>query len=193
MPKSETVWFEEIDRGLLKLFSNIQVPISGVLSPVYVDIKKSDEDFKVDVYPSISIYCSNYSFDKSRESTLREEITEIDTENNIGKLEEVPQPYKFTYKITLWSKLQSQMNYMSRMVSAIVGHFHNLEVFDVSGNPTTVFMELRNPISKSDILLDSERTFQHVYTYEIWTNIDERIQKDVPITSDTPVKANVNE
>ena len=192
MPKSETVWFEEVDRGLLKLFSSIQVPINGVLSPVYVDIKKSDEDFKVDVYPSISIYCSNYSFDKSRESTLREEITEIDTENNIGKLEEVPQPYKFTYKITLWSKLQSQMNYMSRMLSAIVGHFHNLEVFDVSGNSTTVFMELKNPITKSDILLDSERTFQHVYTYEIWTNIDERIQKDVPITNVTPVKVNVN-
>lgn len=187
MPKSETVWFEEVDRGLLELFKDIQVPVGGVLSPVYVDIKKSDEDFKVDVYPSISIYASTYSFDKSRESTLKEEITEIDTENNIGKLEEVPKPFKFTYKITLWSKLQTQMNYMSRMLNAKIGHFYNLEVNDVSGNPTTVFMELRNPIAKSDMLLDSERTFQQVYTYEVWVNIDERIQTEVHITGETPV------
>ena len=193
MPKSETVWFEEVDRGLLKLFSSLQIPVNGVLSPVYVDVKKSDEDFKVDVYPSISIYCSNYSFDKSRESTLKEEITEFDANSNIGKLEAVPQPYKFTYKITLWSKLQSQMNYMSRMLNSMLGHFHNLDVFDVSGNPTTVFMELKNPIVKSDMLLESERTFQHVYTYEIWTNIDERIQKDVYITNDTPVTIRVND
>ena len=192
MPKSETVWFEEVDRGLLNLLSEIQIPIKGVLSPVYVDIKKSDEDFKVDVYPSISIYCSNYSFDKSRESTFKEDITEIDTDNLTGKLEEAPQPYKFTYKITLWSKFQSQMNYMSRMLNSKLGHFHNLEVFDVSGNPTTVFMELKNPIAKSDMLLENERTFQHVYTYEIWTNIDERTQKVVPITGKSPVKVNIN-
>ena len=116
---------------------------------------------------------------------MKEEIIEFDANSNIGKLEAVPQPYKFTYKITLWSKLQSQMNYMSRMLNSMLGHFHNLEVFDVSGNPTTVFMELKTPILKGDMLLESERTFQHVYTYEIWTNIDERIQKDVYITKDT--------
>lgn len=193
MPKSETVWFEEVDRGLLELLREIQVPVKGVLSPVYVDIKKSDEDFKVDVYPSISIYASTYSFDKSRESTLHEEITEIDTENNIGKLEEVPKPFKFTYKITLWSKLQTQMNYMSRMLNAKVGHFHNLKVNDVSGNPTTVFMELRNPIGKSDILIDNERTFQQVYTYEVWVSIDERIQTDVQITGEAPINVHLNE
>lgn len=193
MPKSETVWFEEVDRGLLNLLKEIQVPIEGVLSPVYVDIKKSDEDFKVDIYPSISIYASTYSFDKSRESTLKEEITEIDAENNIGKLEEVPKPFKFTYKVTLWSKLQSQMNYMSRMLNAKIGHFHNLEVNDVSNTPTTVFMELKNPVYKSDILTENERTFQQVYTYEVWVNIDERMQTDVQITGESPVSVSLND
>lgn len=193
MPNSETVWFEEVDRGMLNLFKKIQVPIKGKLSPVYVDIKKSDEDFKVDVYPSISVYASSYNFDRSRESTLKEEITEVDIENNIGKLEEVPKPFKFLYKITLWSKLQSQMNYMSRMLNAQIGHFYNLSVKDVSGNPTTVFMELKNPIAKSDILTDNSRTFQQVYTYEVWVNIDERIQTDVPITGANPVDLHLNE
>lgn len=193
MPKSETVWFEEVDRGLLNLFKQIKIPIEGKLSPVYVDIKKPDEDFKVDVYPSITVYASNYSFDKSRESTLREEITEIDKERLIGMLEEVPKPYKFTYKVTLWSKLQLHMNAMTRMLNAKVGHFHNLDVTDASGVSTTVFMELKNPISKSDILIGNERTYQQVYTYEIWVNIDERIQTEVPITGEKPVEVHLNE
>lgn len=193
VPKSETIWFEEVDRGLINLLEEIQIPIEGILSPVYVDVKKPDEDFKVDVYPSISVYAFNYSFDRSRESTLKEEITEVDTDKLIGKLEEVPKPYKFNYKVTLWSKLQSQMNYMSRMLNAKIGHFHNLEVKDVSGVPATVFMELKNPISKSDMLIGKERTYQQVYTYDIWVNIDERTQTDVPITSNKPVEVHLNE
>ena len=193
MPKSETVWFEEVDRGLLNLLKEIQIPIEGVLSPVNVEINKSDEDFKVDVYPSISIYASTYSFDKSRESTLKEEVTEIDKATNTGKLEEAPKPFKFTYKITLWSKLQSQMNYMSRMLNVKIGHFHNLKVNDASGNSTTVFMELKNPIFKVDFLSGNVRTFQQVYNYDVWVNIDEHIQIDVPITGENPVALNLNE
>lgn len=193
MPKSETVWFEEIDRGLINLLKKIKVPIRGVLSSVYVDIKKSDEDFKIDTYPSISIYAQTYSIDKARESTLREEIVEVDTERNIGKLEKAPIPYKFTYKISLWSKNQTQMNYMSRMLHSLVGHFYNLEVHDVSGNPTTCYMELKNPISKGDILTDNSRILQQVFTYEIWTYINEHMQEDVNVVGSKSIQIDMNE
>lgn len=55
---SSSIWFEEIDTALVKFIKAV-IQISdrqGSLVSIPVEVRKPDMDFKIETYPSVSIY-----------------------------------------------------------------------------------------------------------------------------------------
>ena len=55
---SESVWFEQVDTALINYINGIvKLPNKdNILTPIPVKIRKPDEDFKIEVYPCITLY-----------------------------------------------------------------------------------------------------------------------------------------
>lgn len=175
---SESVWFEQVDTALIDYIQSIvQLPNEkGILTPVPVKIRKPDEDFKIEEYPCITLY-NLYSVRDEVRYFPDMVVVERDTTNNQMVLEKSAIPYSLYYQLDFWSRLQSQMNDMTRMW---LGHHpdkcFNLPLKDVSGNDRDSFVLMTDDLKKSDFLTDTERTFHSVLTYRVWVEIDEKIR-----------------
>lgn len=55
---SSSVWYEQIDKGLIEFIQSVVVlPNSdGISVPVPVRVRKADEDLKKEDYPMVTIY-----------------------------------------------------------------------------------------------------------------------------------------
>ncbi len=179
---SETVWFEQVDEALLTLIKSIvQLPNSeGVLTPVYTQVRKPDEDFKIETYPAVSIYNLYSSLDKMRLDDRYVQVSR-DTENAVAVYERTAIPYNLFYQIDFWSRYQSDMNEMTRKWIGHTGRDFNLPVKDMSGNDRSSFVLLTDDLVKSDFITGSDRTFHSAMTYRIYVEVDEQIRKNVPI------------
>lgn len=192
MPRSESVWFEQVDRAFIHYIRSIvKLPDSrGVLHPVPVTVRKPDEDFKIESYPCITLYNLYSQRDEIRYcpepvvvSRNMETKTIIEESNAI--------PYSLYYQLDFWSRQQSHMNEMTRLW---LGHCpdkcFNLPVTDVSGIERDSFVLLTDGLKKSDELSGTERTFHSILTYRVWVELDERIAVEKPmiITIEPDVK-----
>lgn len=185
MPLSESVWFEQVDTALINYIKGIvRLPNDkGVLTPVPVKIRKPDEDFKIEVYPCITLY-NLYSVRDEVRYFPDKVVVEIDTEKNTLIEERSAIPYSLYYQLDFWSVQQSQMNDMTRLW---LGHHpdrcFNLPVKDMSGKDRSSFVLMTDNLTKSDFLTESKRTFHSSLTYRVWVELDEKIRNENSLLS----------
>ena len=190
---SESVWFEQVDTALIDYIKGIvKLPdASGVLTPVPVKVRKPDEDFKIEEYPCITLY-NLYSTRDVIRYYPDLVMVEKDPANNRVILEKGAVPYNLFYQIDFWSRLQSDMNDMTRLWLGHHpdGHF-NLPVKDLSGNDRNSSVLMVDDLRKSDFLTETKRTFHSSLTYKVWVELDEKIRIDgdlITIVPDSDVK-----
>lgn len=185
---SESVWFEQVDIALIEYIKGIVklVDKNGTLSPVPVKIRKPDEDFKIEVYPSITLY-NLYSMRDEVRYYPDSVVVERDEVNNKLIEERGAIPYSLIYQLDFWSRQQSDMNDMTRLW---LGHHpdrcFNLPVKDMSGNDRSSFVLMTDDLKKSDFLTENDRTFHSVLTYRIWVEIDEKIRVESDMITEIP-------
>src|SRR5574344_794392 len=116
---SANVWFEEVNIGLLQeLYDTVRVKDpNGVL--VQLDrekalvVRKPEEDFKIEVFPCISIYNLTHRHDPLRYNPAPVKVGE-DKENNIVILEDPAVPFNLNYQIDCWSEYETDTDCMTR-------------------------------------------------------------------------------
>lgn len=177
---SESVWFEQVDSALISYIKGIvKLPdANGILTPVPVKIRKPDEDFKIEEYPCITLY-NLYSVRDEVRYFPDKVVVERDYERSKLIEERGAIPYSLFYQLDFWSRLQSQMNDMTRMwLGYHPDKCFNLPVKDLAGKDRSSFVLMTDDLRKSDFLTETKRTFHSVLTYRVWVEIDERIRSE---------------
>lgn len=188
MTISESVWFEQVDIALIDYIRSIVKlkDSNGILKPVPVKIRKPDEDFKIEEYPSITLY-NLYS--------VRDEVRYfpdsivVDRDFTRNKLieEKGAIPYNLFYQLDFWSRQQSDMNDMTRIwLGNHPDKSFNLPVKDMAGNDRDSFVLQTDDLRKSDFLTEHDRTFHSVLTYRVWVEIDEKIRVEKDMITEIP-------
>lgn len=178
---SESVWFEQVDTALISYIQSI-VHYGG--NPIPVSVRKPEEDFKIEIYPSMSIYNVFSQLDLERSDTLQV-IKSIDKENYTMVLEKSAIPFNLTYQIDFWAKYQEDMNRMTQLWLGHTGRDFNLPVFDASGNERSSFVLMTDQLVKSDFIDGSDRVYHSAVTYRIYVELDENIQIVKPLIAGT--------
>lgn len=182
----KSVWLEQIDSALIR-FIRKHIKFNG--NPVKVIVRKPEDDFYSEEYPVVSIYCLYDHF--SRERYEPQDVVVGETEENLI-LEKSALPYDLSYQIDFWSAYQSDMNYMLKQWKTL-GFWFNLTVEDVSGNERSCFVRSKGDFNKSDIFQAEKRLFHCSETFQIWTELDEGTQEEVPKIVQTTVHFNNSE
>lgn len=182
---SESVWFEQVDTAFISHIQNL-ISLGGKTLPVKV--RKPDEDFKIEDYPCITLY--NLYSRRDTERYFPDEVkVESDALNHKCVLEKGAIPFSLYYQIDFWSKLQSQMNDMTRIW---LGNHPDrdfiLPVIDMSGKERDCYVLLNDiMLNKSDSISGIERTYHSVLTYRVLVEIDENIQREVDMITEPPI------
>lgn len=185
---SESVWFEQVDTAFLTLLRNI-IRIDG--QPVKVVVRRPDEDFDEEDYPLVSIYNLSDKFSKVRYSPEPVVVSRDESTHTLIQ-EESALPYDLLYQIDFWATLQSDMNIMTKQWKSYSKSWFNLDVSDESGNARSCFVLSANDFKKSDLLQNGKRLFHSFGTYKVQVEIDEKVQSNVPMVTETP-EINVDE
>ena len=182
---SANVWFEEVNKGLLEeIKSTVRIKnAKGVLTALDDEaliVRKPEEDFKLEVFPCVSIYNLSYKHDPLRYNPSPVIVGE-DKDNNVVILEESAIPFNFDYQIDFWSKYQEDMDCMTR--TWLNNHFRqfNLKVIDDGGTERTCNSLIQGSIVKSDLVLNGERLFHSIIKYQIWVELDNETRYNKPM------------
>jgi len=184
---SESVWFEEVNTSLVSYIKSIvKLPnSSGVLVSVPVEIRKPDKDFRIEHYPCISVYNLYSRKDDVRFFSGNVVVSQNEEEKTLV-VERGAIPYSLTYQIDFWTTLQTDMDEMTRLwFGAHPDKDFNLSVLDKSGKSRRCYVLQRdNNLVKSDYVEGIKRIFQSSATYVFSVELDEKIQKEVPMITD---------
>lgn len=178
----ESVWYEQIDTALIDyLKSNLSIEDKGVKIPVPSSVRKAEEDFKVESYPSTSIYCISSMFDYDRYSS--KSISRFNKEAGNCQICYPVLPFKFQYQIDFWTKYQSHRNSLIAQWMRLHtnGTRINLPVIDASGLERLANMSMSGGIVYQDDIVGIQRTFRAILTYNIWAELDDVRQDTVPV------------
>lgn len=182
---SANVWFEEVNKGLLKeLKDTIRIKdANGVLVALEdkaLIIRKPEEDFKFETFPCISIYNKDYKHDPLRYNPAPVKVGE-DHVNHQVILEDPATPFNLSYQIDFWADYQIDMDSMTR--TWLVKHFRqfNLIVVDDGGVERTVNCLMKGNVVKSDLVVDKQRLFHTIINYQIWVELDDETRYNKPM------------
>ena len=173
---NSSVWYEQIDRGLLQFIPSIirLKDSEGLEVPVPVRIRKADEDFKVEDYPMVTI-TNLYT---SRRDEVRyypfKVLRGYDKSTAKGNLELPAVPYSVFYQLDFWSTFQEDMNTMLSQWCFHVSRDFNLPVIDSGGTHRDAYaLQIGDTLKRTDKLSGSDRVFCSSLTYRIWAELDE--------------------
>lgn len=179
------VWFDEVDSGLLKEIKNTVKVMNhdGSLISLEDDaiiVRKPEEDFKLEIFPCVSIYNLSYKFDHRRYNPEPVKIGEY-PEDSVAIYEDHAVPFNLTYQIDFWAKYQEDMNFMTK--TWLMKHFRqfNLDVLDESGVSRSCNCSTQGKVTKSDLVLNSERLFHSVIKLQIWVELDDETRYNKPM------------
>ena len=168
-----SVWNEEVDTGLIALLKTLikhhDENDMEVSTPCFV--RNPQEDFKIETFPSATIYNYDQRFDKDRFSweNIRKEISD----EGIMRLERPALPYNLYYQIEFWAEYNEDINEITRRWVANIEPNTILEVVDTKGNTRHSVMNLVD-IANVDYVRNNKKIFHRVYSYKIWVELDER-------------------
>ena len=190
---SANVWFEEVNIGLLEEIKNtVRVKNSkGVLKALKDEallIRKPEEDFKLEVFPCVSIYNLSYKHDPVRYNPSPV-IIEEDERNKVVVMEDSAVPFNLDYQIDFWAKYQEDMDCMTR--TWLSKHFRqfNLKVVDDGGVERTCNCLIQGSVAKSDLVLNGERLFHSIIKYQIWVELDDETRYNKPMVIQRSIDA----
>jgi len=190
---SANVWFEEVNIGLLEEIKNtVRIKNSkGVLNALKDEallIRKPEEDFKLEVFPCVSIYNLSYKHDPVRYNPSPV-IIEEDEENKVVVMEDPAVPFNLDYQIDFWAKYQEDMDCMTR--TWLSKHFRqfNLKVVDDGGVERTCNCLIQGSVVKSDLVLNGERLFHSIIKYQIWVELDDETRYNKPMVIQRSIDA----
>lgn len=190
---SANVWFEEVNIGLLEEIKNtVRVKNSkGVLKALKDEallIRKPEEDFKLEVFPCVSIYNLSYKHDPVRYNPSPV-IIEEDEKNKVVVMEDSAVPFNLDYQIDFWAKYQEDMDCMTR--TWLSKHFRqfNLKVVDDGGVERTCNCLIQGSVAKSDLVLNGERLFHSIIKYQIWVELDDETRYNKPMVIQRSIDA----
>lgn len=190
---SSSVWYEQIDTGLINFISSIvTLKNDGVESPVPVRVRKADEDFKIENYPMVTIY--NLFTSKRQEVRYQpfDVLVGYDPKTTKGILEKTAVPYSLYYQIDFWSVLQSDMNEMLAKWEYLVSRDFNLPVIDSGGELRYAHaLQKGDSMKKIDKLNGTERVYHTAITYRIWAELDEGLQKECDVVTDIHINSKI--
>lgn len=182
---SANVWFEEVNKGLLKeLKDTVRIKdANGVLVALEdkaLIIRKPEEDFKFETFPCISIYNKDYKHDPLRYNPAPVKVGE-DRVNHQVILEDPATPFNLSYQIDFWAEYQIDMDLMTR--TWLLKHFRqfNLKVTDDGGVERTVNCLMKGNVVKSDLVVDKQRLFHTIINYQIWVELDNETRYNKPM------------
>lgn len=189
---SANIWFEEVDTALIEEIkkSVLVTDKMGHETPICskaVVVRKPEEDFKVETFPCVSIYCTNYDMNKERYNP-NPKVVGTNKEHHFIRLQKSPIPFNFNYQIDFWAKSQHDMNLMTK--SWLKNHFRQ---FDLEVNNDGGFeshcnvVRLPQPISKSDLMSGGERLFHTFFSYVIWVELDNETRYNVNMVTEVNI------
>lgn len=171
-----SAWFEQVDRAWIELIKRI-VTLPDVSINVFVRVP--DKDFKVEKYPSISIYGLYTQFDEDRYYPTQNHV-EVDRDLGLSYTTEKSKPFKLNYQIDFWSLFKTDMNAMSAQWLSKFAHHFNMPIVDASGEERTLFVKNRESYTPRDYFEKKERIFHSTITYQVWGDLD----LQVPVVGD---------
>ena len=190
---SANVWLEEVNIGLLEEIKNtVRIKNSkGVVNALKDEallIRKPEEDFKLEVFPCVSIYNLSYKHDPVRYNPSPV-IIEEDEENKVVVMEDPAVPFNLDYQIDFWAKYQEDMDCMTR--TWLSKHFRqfNLKVVDDGGVERTCNCLIQGSVVKSDLVLNGERLFHSIIKYQIWVELDDETRYNKPMVIQRSIDA----
>lgn len=182
---SANVWFEEVNTGLVEeIKSTVKVKDAhGVLTALGDDnivIRKPEEDFKIEVFPSVSIYNVTYRHDPLRYNP-NPVVVSTDKEKKTMTLEDPAVAFNLTYQLDFWAKYQTDMDSMTR--TWLLKHFRqfNLKVIDDGGTERSCNCITKGSIVKSDLVQNGDRLFHSIVNLQIWVEIDDETRYNMPM------------
>lgn len=182
---SANVWFEEVNTGLVEeIKSTVKVKDAhGVLTALGDDnivIRKPEEDFKIEVFPSVSIYNVTYKHDPLRYNP-NPVVVSTDKEKKTMTLEDPAVAFNLTYQLDFWAKYQTDMDSMTR--TWLLKHFRqfNLKVIDDGGTERSCNCITKGSIVKSDLVQNGDRLFHSIVNLQIWVEIDDETRYNMPM------------
>ena len=194
---SANVWFEEVNTGLVEeIKSTVKVKDAhGVLTALGDDnivIRKPEEDFKIEVFPSVSIYNVTYKHDPLRYNP-NPVVVSTDKEKKTMTLEDPAVAFNLTYQLDFWAKYQTDMDSMTR--TWLLKHFRqfNLKVIDDGGVERSSNVLLNESMKSSDLIKNQKRLFHSVISYVIWVELDDEVGYNVHMVADRVLKADSSE
>ena len=193
---SASVWFEEVNTGLLaELFNTIKVRNeSGVLVSLprkAFTVREPEEDFKFETFPCVSIYNLDYRHNPLRYLPFPVAVSN-DKEHHIVTLEDHAVSFDLNYQIDFWSKYQTDLDDMTK--SWMIKHFRqfNLPVEDSGGHKISCNCFITESVRRSDITEDKERLFHAYAKYRIWVEIDEETSYNTSMGTEVAIDASEN-
>lgn len=190
---SANVWFEEVDSGLInEILHHVKITNGAgqrvLIGEEAVIVRKPEEDFKIEVFPCVSIYNKSYRHDPLRYDPVPVKLG-LDKKKKVIEMEETAVPFNLAYQIDFWAKYQVDMNSMTR--SWLVKHFRqfNLPVIDDGGIERTCNCMMKGSVVKSDLVLNKERLFHSIVNLEIWVELDDETRYNMPVVITHDVEA----
>ena len=193
---SANVWFEEVNTGLLKeIKDTVRVKnANGVLVELEdkaLIVRKPEEDFKIEVFPCVSIYNLTYKHDPLRYNPAPVKVGE-DKVNKLVILEDPAVPFNLSYQIDFWADYQTDMDCMTR--TWLSKHFRqfNLKVIDDGGVERSCNCLTQGSVVKSDLVLNGKRLFHSVIKLQIWVELDNETRYNKPMVVDSNIDTHEN-
>lgn len=190
---SASVWFEEVDIGLInEIKDTVRVKNSNGVLVALKDkaliVRKPEEDFKLEVFPCVSIYNLSYRHDPIRYNPAPVRVGE-DLNRKIAVLEDPAVPFNLDYQIDFWAEYQEDMNSMTS--TWLRKHFRqfNLKVIDDGGTKRTCNCLAKGSITKSDLVLGGKRLFHSIIKLQIWVELDDETRYNKPMVVQRDIDA----
>lgn len=183
-----SVWLTEVDTALLQLIPTIAkyYDEEGEEAPADVMVRNPEGTFKIEKFPSVSIFNYDQIFASYR--YVKEEVlVGFDLENGDAIMEKPAIPFDLYYQIDFWADYQEDINEMTRRWLGKIPKNSVLEVVDTRGTTRYCNMELVD-FANADYVKGDDRIFHRVYSYRIWVELDEGESRGVKVVLDREVR-----
>ena len=188
--KSESVWYEEVDRGLKKLVQQVLGNIPVVFTPNRENtINDNSNPYKPQTYPYVRIVHLGETFDATRYNR-QDSVTKRHTSENRATLRKSAKPYNLSYQFEIITNKQTDSNNLTRLWNFEVLDKYNLDVLDKSGKARNCFMTRTTATSILEGYQKDDKIFRNIYRYSIRVELDEAITYELPMITSVNLQFN---
>ncbi len=189
---NRSVWYGQVDSALIAFIPTIVKTLNrdGDAVPVPVLLRMPENEFAVEVFPSVSIEYYDERVDPIRYYPHDVVVDTVFDEDGTGVavIEKSAIPYNLYYQIDFWAEYREDINEMTRRWSAYTPRHSVLEVTDSSGVKRHCVMTLKGDNKVTVFSEGNTRTFRKTYSYEIKVELDEGVSTTKPIVTNREIK-----